>query len=188
VFDSGLENAFGAVYGRDDDLWHRGEWKTIRRLRVGITIGVIRVDMVRGSGVSNGVNPVQNVIERPWLPRSFESASWRMDTAETNMAYRGDILHDGELELVAIFCEEFLEMISLFGRSDDAPDGVPLFEKDVDDVDGEEPVCAGDEDFSSWSDSRHDLQCVCVQSMWKGAKQAASHPPSFCLLYTHFGL
>jgi hypothetical protein len=27
VFDSGLENAFRAVYGRDDDLWHRGEWK-----------------------------------------------------------------------------------------------------------------------------------------------------------------
>jgi hypothetical protein len=29
VFDSGLENAFGAVYGRYDDLWHKGKWKTL---------------------------------------------------------------------------------------------------------------------------------------------------------------
>ena len=104
------------------------------------------------------------------------------------MAHRGDILHDGELEFIAIFCEEFLEMISLLGRSDDAPNGVPLLKKDVDDVDGEEPVRASDKNFSSWSDGWHDLQCVDVQSMWKGAKQTASRPCPFCLLYTHFGL
>jgi hypothetical protein len=75
MFDGGLENAFRAVYGRDDDLWHRGKWKPIKRLRAGITIGVVRVGMKRGSGVSNGIDTVQNVIKRPRLHRSFESAS-----------------------------------------------------------------------------------------------------------------
>ena len=72
MFDSRLENAFGAVYSRDDDLWHRGKWKDNSQLRIRVTIGFIRVDMVRGSGVGNSVDPVQNAIERPRLPRPFE--------------------------------------------------------------------------------------------------------------------
>ena len=75
MFDGGLENAFGTIYGRDDDLWHRSEWKPIRRLRVRITIGVIRVGMKRGSGVGNGIDTIQNVIKCPRLPQPFESAS-----------------------------------------------------------------------------------------------------------------
>ena len=40
---------------------------------------------------------------------------------------------------------------------DGGSDGVSSFEEDVDDMDGGETVRAGDEDFASWSDSRHVL-------------------------------
>jgi hypothetical protein len=75
VFDGGLEDAFRGVYGRDDDIWHRGEWKAIRQLCMGVTIGIIRVDMEWGSGVGDGVDPVQDVIKCPRLSRSLGSTS-----------------------------------------------------------------------------------------------------------------
>lgn len=74
--------------------------------------------------------------------------------------YRSDVLHDGELEFITVFPEQLLEVLPFVKRSDDAPDGVSFFQKGVYDVYSEEPVCAGDENLISWSDSRHDLRSV----------------------------
>jgi len=76
-------------------------------------------------------------------------------------AHRSDILHDGELEFVAVFCEDFLEVFPFVERSNNTPDGVSFLQRDVDNVGGEETVCAGDEDLISWSDSRHDIRSLC---------------------------
>lgn len=72
-----------------------------------------------------------------------------------SVLYRGDVLHDGKLEFITITREQFLEILSFVERPDNAPDGVPFLQKDDDDVDGEEPVRARDEDLISWSDGGH---------------------------------
>jgi hypothetical protein len=77
------------------------------------------------------------------------------------MTHHRDIFHDGELELIPIFCEVFLEVFSFVERSDNAPDSVAFLQEDIDDVNGEEPVCTSDEDFISRSDGRHDSQSFC---------------------------
>ena len=84
-----------------------------------------------------------------------------MHSNEQGMTHRSDILHDGELELILIFCEEFPEVLCFVERSDNTPDSVAFLQEDINDVDGEEPICTGDEDLISWGDSRHDSQSLC---------------------------
>lgn len=79
VFYGGLEYTFRAVYCRNDDIWRRRQWKGASELRVGITVGIICMSVEWGSSVSDGVDPIQNVVKCPRLSRSFISVSWRMD-------------------------------------------------------------------------------------------------------------
>ena len=83
-----------------------------------------------------------------------------MYSKEQSTAYRSDILHDGEFELIAVFREEFLEVLPFIERSDNSSDGVAFLQEDVNDVNREEPVCTSDKDLISWSDSRHGLQSL----------------------------
>ena len=167
VFYSSLEYIFRAIYGRNNDIWHRGEWEVVNQLRMVATIWVIRVEVEWGSGVSDGIDPTQNVVERARLPHSNRCPEECVQK-EQSTTHRSDILHDGKLEFITMFREEFLEVLPFVERPNDTPDNVPFLQKDIDDVNGEEPICASDEDLVSWGNSRHGLYNPrVVPRMWK---------------------
>ena len=68
-------------------------------------------------------------------------------------------------------------MFSFAESSNDSSDGVPFLQEDVDDVNGEEPVCAGDEDLISWSDDCHDSQSLCGSGVENGRSRGLLSRP-----------
>ena len=77
------------------------------------------------------------------------------DPTGLDKTHLGGIRYDDKLELVSVFCKDFLEVGSLGFGPDSGSDGVAFLEEDVDDVDGSETVRTGDEDLASWSDDWH---------------------------------
>lgn len=72
----------------------------------------------------------------------------RIDTLDDFIIRSGliDVRDDNEFELVAIFGEDFLEVLSFFGGPSCTADVVALIEKGFNDPDSKVAVRAGDED------------------------------------------
>lgn len=100
--------------------------------------------------MQNRVKPTNDGVKGTLLRNQSRSTSPVSNPQrEWVKAHLGDIRYNGELELVAVFAEDVLEVGPLRLRPDGSSDGVTCFEQGVDDMDGGKTVRAGDEDFTS---------------------------------------
>lgn len=106
--------------------------------------------------MQNGIKSIQDMVEGTVLETNHGQLHCPTAKGESR-AHLSNIRYDGKLELVTVVAEELFEVGPFRFRPEGSSDGVTLLEEGIDDVDGGEAVCAGDEDFASWCDSWHGL-------------------------------